>query len=280
MRALKIKPSEWPIPDARDIDIADARETVAFSRLLLMYARREGCMNLDGHRPTAAETEIRMSMRVLADRIRNHMPGYSDEDLYDIVSNHELLHRISYHEIPDQKRKEDWLGRYFGSWLDGNPAISEADIYGMIAPKARLNPAKVDSRQLSAYCSLRDEWCKALEADSRFIGITEAENYHRLSLLLDEPLRYRYRDRETAMKLAWIDANQVGDLSRLSTDALMHYRVFDAKARHLAMRTGHLTKGTTSPAATRDHEIITLLTTRTDLHPYDRQAFGMMMEIL
>lgn len=157
---------------------------------------------------------------------------------YDFVLRHKILYRVGFHEMPSQKFRDDMMRRFFESWQAGNAAISEAEIYAMIAPKVRANAAAVDPRYYSAYYRLKTAWTRELNLHDTFRNVSPAENYSRLMQLIADNLSGCYpRGKKEAdeRKQRWVAANLVADPTLLDSDTREAYRRFLAKADFLGL---------------------------------------------
>ncbi len=199
-------------------------------------AQEAGCLNIDGHVPSREERALCAEIRVFARELRDMIPDAAPEHLYELTTYHDMLHRVGFHEVPPQKFSEDMQRRFFESWTGGKAAVSEAEIYAMIAPKVRANAAAVDPRYYSAYYRLKKAWIRELSVRDSFRGVSQAENYRRLSQLLADNLSDCYpggKAEAQARKQRWVTANLVSDPSLLDSDTREAYRRFLAKAEFL-----------------------------------------------
>ena len=147
-------------------------------------------------------------------------------------------------------------------------AITETQLAGMIRTDLRRNPADVDARHLSWYAGVIDGWCRALRRTPRFAQLSFAENFARLSILLKENLCAFYPASETRVKQGWVKANLIDNLTDCDTLSLKKYRSFLSSAVSHGI--------TASEYIARDTAALSELGSRTDIHPFEREAYRLL----
>lgn len=256
------------IPTIAKIDITNMADVAGYTHLLLAYAQTTGT-------PGA---ELRMLMRRAADTIRHRIPAAPAEHLRQLFESYDILYRLGYRQAPPQRIADECRRRYFDSWVAGNHAISQGDIYAMLSPAAFAplrhsapNPAPrdIDARQFAACYTIREEWIAQLRNRPTFTGVPLAENYLRLSLLMREDLRAWFRFDKRSRKRLWADRNRPADLSALDTPTLLAYRTFVHSLWPAVTPTPSLNRAAEAP-------ILAALLSRPDLNPYSRRALEMI----
>lgn len=209
---------------------------IAAAHRLMERAQAAGCLHIDGHVPSREERALCAEIRDFTRELKGVIEEAAPEHLYQLTTYYDMLYRVGFHEMPSQKFRDDMMQRFFESWQAGNAAISEAEIYALIAPKVRANAAAVDPRYYSAYYKLKTAWTRELRTRNSFRDVTPAENYSRLMQLIADNLSGCYpggKREADEHKQRWIRANLVADPSLLDPDTRESYRRFLAKATFL-----------------------------------------------
>lgn len=258
------------IPTIAGIDITDMADVAGYTHLLLAYAQTTGT-------PGA---ELSMLMRRTADTIRHRISAAPAEHLRQLFESYDILYRIGYRQAPPQRIADECRRRYFDSWVVGNHAITQGDIYAMLSPAAFAplrhsgavttshGPASrsdIDARQFAACYTIREEWIAQLRNRPTFTGVPLAENYLRLSLLMREDLRAWFRFDQRSRKRLWADRNRPADLSTLDTPTLLSYRTFVLSLWAAVTPSPSLNRAAEAP-------VLAALLSRPDLNPYERRA--------
>ncbi len=201
-------------------------------------AQDAGCLHIDGHVPSREECMICVEIRAFARELRRMIPAAPAEYLHELTAYYDMLHRVGFHEAPPQKFREEMQRRFFESWTSGNAAISESEIYAMIAPKVRADASTVEPRYYSAYYRLKMAWTRELNLHDSFRNVSPAENYRRLMQLIADNLSGCYpggKKEADRHKRRWVTANLVPDLTLLDRDTREAYRRFLARADFLGL---------------------------------------------
>lgn len=256
--------------NSRKNDGGDARSIMAYSHYLIMKAQIAGNFRFDGHRATSEEVEISTRCKSLCDNISRKLPICKLNDIPELLECYDILYRIGYRRIPDADFIDRFDRRFFNSWKAGNKGVEESKVFEIVAKKARNPQGKTDMEQVKAYLSILDRWIVTLDRHSCFPNVTAYENYQRLALVMRERLDGYFSGNADEMKRRWYDHNKVDDLSTLSSVILRSYRRF---------------VNSLSPSVIDfdekmelDNRILIELSIRTDLHPYDRQAFRLALQ--
>lgn len=205
---------------------------------LMERAQAAGCLHIDGHVPSREERALCAEIRDFTRELKGVIEEASPENLYQLITYYDMLYRVGFHEAPSQKFRDDMMRRFFESWMAGNVAISEAEIYAMIAPKVRANAATVEPRYYSAYYRLKTAWTRELRNRDSFRNVSPSENYSRLMQLIADNLSGCYsggKKEADERKQRWVRANLVADPSLLDPDSRESYRRFLAKATFLGL---------------------------------------------
>ena len=133
---------------------------IAAAHRLMERAQKAGCLHIDGHVPSREERALCAEIRDFTRELKGVIEDAAPEHLYRLTTYYDMLYRVGFHEAPSQKFRDDMMRRFFESWEAGNAAISEAEIYAMIAPKVRANAAAVEPRYYSAYYRLKTAWTR------------------------------------------------------------------------------------------------------------------------
>ncbi len=256
--------------NSRKNDGGDAGSIMAYSHYLIMKAQLAGNFRLDGHRATSEEAEIALQCKSQCERISRKLHVCEVKDIPDMLECYDILYRIGYRRMPDADFIDRFDRRFFNSWKNGNKGVEESKVFEIVAKNARNPQGKTDMEQMKAYLSILDRWIVMLDRHSCFPNVTAYENYQRLALIMREKLDSYFSGNADEMKRRWYDHNKVDDLSTLSSVILRSYRRF---------------VNSLSPSVIDfdekmelDNRILSKLSTRTDLHPYDRKAFRLAFE--
>ena len=207
-------------------------------------AQAAGCLHIDGHVPSREERALCAEIRDFTRELKGVIEEAAPEHLYQLTTYYDMLYRVGFHEVPSQKFRDDMMRRFFESWQAGNAAISEAEIYAMIAPKVRANAATVEPRYYSAYYRLKTAWTRELRTRNSFRNVSPAENSSLLMQLIADNLSGCYpggKREADEHKQRWVRANLVADPTLLDPDTREAYRRFLAKATFLGLtRRAHL----------------------------------------
>lgn len=246
-------------------DSADLTATMAYGYYLLA---RYQCgvadslaVGLDTHGDVR---ELRRFVRLLDRRLDEAVPA----ELCSLVPLYELIYRVGHGCAPSTKIRTASRQKCFHAWLHGDMAITETQLAGMIRTDLRRNPADVDARHLSWYAGVIDGWCRALRRTPRFAQLSFAENFARLSILLKENLCAFYPASETRVKQGWVKANLIDNLTDCDTLSLKKYRSFLSSAVSHGI--------TASEYIARDTAALSELGSRTDIHPFEREAYRLL----
>ncbi len=247
-------------------NVVDAKSIMAHSHYLIMKAQLAGNFRFDGHHATSEETEIASQCKSLCDNIGRKLSICRESEIPGLLECYDILYRIGYRRMPD----DDFIGRHkrrvFNSWKAGNRNIEECDVFEIVSKTSTTHHGDAEKARIS----ILDRWITTLDRYSRFPDTTTRENYQRLALVMRQRLDGYFNGNADEMKRRWYDHNRVDDLSTLSSVILRSYRRFIN-----ALPLGAIDFDEKMELDTR---ILSELSTRTDLHPYDRQAFRLALE--
>ena len=227
----------------------DTEDAIAYAHQLMTRAQLAGCLNIDGHVPSREERALQSEIREFARSLRNNFDNCKPKYLYPLLSYHDMLYRVGFHEVPPRKFREDVVARIFEEWEKGDSGISEADLYAIVAPQVRARNPQLNPRHFSVYYRLRESWCRWLRhhdsfminvnASSRENGMTYAENYRRLTQLVSDNLSAYFPNDEKERKSRWVAANIIVPNDEyvlfLSNEDEMEYNRFLKKAAFLRL---------------------------------------------
>lgn len=227
----------------------DTEDAIAYAHQLMTRAQLAGCLNIDGHIPSREERALQIEIRVFVKKLRELIGDCKPKYLYPLLSYHDMLYRVGFHEAPPRKFREDIIARIFEEWEKGDSGISEADLYAIVAPQVRAHNPQLNPRHFSVYYRLRESWCQWLrhhdsfminvDASSRENGMTYAENYRRLTQLVSDNLSAYFPNDEKECKSRWVAANLIDPNDEyvlfLSNEDEMEYHRFMTKASFLRL---------------------------------------------
>lgn len=254
--------------------IRDAASVMAYSHWLVMKAQTAGNLRFDGHTATAEERDITRALRELSEMIKNRLAVCPPEEVGDLLDCYDMTYRIAFSEEPDPGFIDRHRTRLLNCWKEGNRHIEESTLYSLLSPMTIRNCGLRDKRRYGKeWLSIRGKWMVTLKRHFRFPDATSYENYQRLALLMQEDLADCFNEdpeRAEKAKRDWYEHNKVDDLSALGSQILRSYRRF-ANALYPHVLDCH-------EQTSLDNQILTELCTRTDLDPYDREAFHLALD--
>lgn len=194
----------------------DTDSLISQARQLLSRYQAAGGGNPDGHRPSLEERAAAIEVRDLADRIAAMLPTADADSLDTLVDLHDILYRMGYYRAPSTELHSAARQRFVNAWLHGDKRISATRVAALVAKQIHRNQDGVSQKMLDWYCRTMGDWCSQLSYADRFADIPPAENYNRLTIMLNENLWAYIPGDQTSAKRRWINANTVSDPSALS----------------------------------------------------------------
>lgn len=244
----------------------DTRYMTAYARWLTMRGQLAGNLRFDGHTPSDDESAIALMCRSHCGKLDKKLRACRESEISELLNGYELMYLIGYRRKPDASYVDGQRRRLFNAWQRGDKDIAESSIFGMIA----LHAGRNDAEQFSAYNAILNRWINDLTQNGCFTGATSYENYHRLSHIMRLNLDSYISGHAEAVKRRWYEYNKVDDLSTLGTGILSSYRHFAS-----SLWPGILSY---DDRLSLDNRILSELTTRRDLNPYDRRAYSLALE--
>lgn len=246
-------------------DFSDLTSTIAYGYYLLA---RYQCGVVDGMSvgfdSYVDVKELRRFAGMLGHRLDEAVPA----ELFSLVALYELVYRVGHGCAPSPKIRTASRQKCFQAWMSGDRDMTETQLAGMIRADLSQNPAGLDARHLSWYAGVIDGWCRTLRCAKRFSQLSPAENFARFAILLKENLRAFYPANEKSVKQGWIKNNLIDSLIGYDSSSLKEYRSF----LNCAVSHGL----TTDDYITRDVSVLSELSRRTDLHPFEREAYHLL----
>lgn len=253
------------------VDFNNIEDVVAYTHLLLMKAQTVGNLTLDRHKPDENEHRVTEEAKFMATRIEDLLQCCNAKDVQVLLEFYDIAYRIGYRKKPSQdfvKRQEE---RTIQAWIAGDNEIDESQIISMLQPKILFSRNNVDISQTKAYETVIGRWVETLMKCNCFPNTTADENFHRLAIVMRTNLSRFLGGGEIDEKRHWFDCNRVNDISSLSTRMLRSYRRFNSSLYPYIMDFNE------NIAA--DCNILEELGKRTDMNPYDREAFRLALAI-
>ena len=229
-----------------------------------------GNLCFDGHKPTEEENRIAEECRLLCEKISRKLNICRISDIPELLDYYDITYRIGNKTLPDKAFISSHKKRVFKAWKAGDREIAESTIFGIIAPEVAYHPERADKEYLTAYQSIKQKWIATLRKFERFPDATSYENYQRLALMMRENIDREMGGDSNNIKRRWYGRNRVEDLSKLSSQLLKSYRRFVNALFPSVLDYKEQLR--------LDNCILSELSTRRDLDPYDRQAFRLSFE--
>ena len=247
----------------------DIKSTLAYAHYLIMKAQSCGSFMIDGHRASGEEADIAQECRLVSDSIGRQLAVCHVNDIPELIENYDILYRTGYNKAPDDGFIARHKCRLYDAWRAGDKSIDESKIFGMLATLAYSPEKKSYTEHLAALDEIREKWVRILVAHSYFPDATAYENYQRLAMVMRENLDKELGNKADEAKRRWYEHNRVENLSTLSSTILRSYRRFAGSLYPAVMDFDE--------KMTLDCKILEELSTRTDLDPYDREAFRLAL---
>lgn len=252
-------------------NVRDARTITAYTHYLAMSGQAAGNLRFDGHPATADETQVAEQCRWLCDKISSYIEVCKENDIPDLLECYDIAYRIGNKCMPDRVFINRYKRRVLKAWKVGHKGIEESSIFGMLASEVSNYMVGTDMGYITTYLSIKERWISTLVKHDYFPNVTSYENYQRLSFLMRENLTQELGYNAEDLKRRWYEHNQVEDLSTLNSPILRSYRRFVCSLFPNVMDFDKKME--------LDNKIIAELTSRTDIDPYDREAFRLALEL-
>lgn len=250
--------------------MVDVKSISSYCHYLMMKGQLSGNFCFDGHQSTKEEDKVAEQCSRMCDRITNILDICPINEIPELLDYYDIAYRIGNKCLPDKTIIGKHKRRVFNAWKAGDRTIEESVVYGMIMPEVAYHPENADRHYYVAYSTLKDRWLHTLKRFDYFPEVTTYENYHRLALMMRENIDAEVGNKSESIKRQWYEHNKIEDFSKVSSTILRSYRrfatslfpaVFDYETQ-----------------LDLDNRILSELSTRTDLPPYDREAFAMALQ--
>ncbi len=273
------------------VNFRDTKEITAYTHWLAMRGQLAGNFRFDGHGASEEETLVAEECRMLCENISRNLNYCKVNEIPDLLEGYDTAYRIGYKRLPNSDFINRHKRRVLRAWKAGDRSIEESSVFGIVAPEVSCHPGKADHEYFNAHLSIKEKWLATLLKHNYFPKVSAYENYQRLSLIMRENLDL-YFDEVTAgygattrassigidsngvtveeIKRRWYEHNKVDNLSTLGSQILRSYRRFASSLFPDVLGRKH--------QIALDNCILTELTTRTDLDPYDCEAFRLALE--
>lgn len=248
--------------------IGNIEEITAYTHYLAMKGQSIGLTTIDGHKPTSEEIETKSRVCSLCDDIMELLPICKPSEIADLTRCYAILYMMGHREMPNASLVGKQRDRLFRYWESGDKTIAESDIYEMLSDATVLD--KLPTSQNSAFEALQGKWVNTLAQYKSFPAIDSYELYERLALMMRDNFDSYFDGDSTAAKEEWYKANEIPDITKVSSKILTAYshfvnNLFPAVMEYDEMRTQY-------------GRIVKELITRNDLNEYDRKAYALELE--
>lgn len=248
---------------------ADVRSITAYSHWLVMKAQTAGNLRVDGHAATAEETLVAEQCRTLCDLLSGMIALGNGNDIPYLLECYDITCRIGNGRVPDGNFISRHKRRVVKAWEAGDREIEESTVFGIVAHEVTYHRKTADREYIRIYQSIKGRWLDTLIRYGRFPDVTSYENYQRLALMMLENLDNELGNKADDAKRAWYERNRVEDLRTLGSLLLRSYRRFIGSLFPSVLDFDDKIE--------LDNRILTELSARTDLDPYDREAFRLAL---
>ncbi len=247
----------------------DTKTIMAYCHYLVMKAQLIGNLCFDGHKPTEEENQLVKQCRMMCGKLSRSLDLCKLNEIPYLLDYYDIIYRIGNRCLPDAAFIDRHKRRVFKAWKAGDREIDESSVYSIVAPEVSYHPEKADSDYFAAYRSLKEKWLSTLKNFNCFPEATSYENYQRLALIMRENLTHELGPGADRAKLLWYNHNKIDDLSAVGSFLLRSYRRF-ASALFPAVLDSET-------QLQLDNRILSELSARSDLNPYDREAFSLAL---
>lgn len=248
----------------------DAKSIMSSCHYLMMKAQLIGNLCFDGHSPTKEENQISEKCREMCDKITRILEVCKINDIPPLIDYYDLAYRIGRKCPPDNNVIKDYRHRVFKAWKSGDRRIEESSVFGIISPEVSYHLGRADKEYIQAYLSIKDRWISTLRKFDCFPEVTAYENYQRLALMMREKLDKEFENNSRKVKRKWYERNKIDDISSVSSTLLSSYRRFLSSLFPIVLDY--------NTQLELDNRILSELSTRSDINPYDREAFQMALQ--
>lgn len=248
--------------------IGKVEEITAYSHYLAMKGQSIGLTTIDGHKQTTEEIEVKSRICSLCDDIIELLPTCKPSEIADLTRCYTILYMMGHREMPRASfvsKQRDQLFRY---WESGDKTIAESDIYEMLSDATVLE--KLPASHNSAFEALQGKWVNTLTQYKSFAAIDSYELYQRLALMMRDNIDSYFDGDSTAAKEEWYKANEIPDITKVSSKILIAYCHFVNTLFPAVMECDEMRKHYV--------RIVEELLTRNDLNEYDRKAYALELE--
>lgn len=264
---------EIELPKATDIDYSNVDEVEGYSLYLTKRYERAGGFTLP-RRATLEIKAIEVELRVWCDKVKEMLVDAPLRDIPTLISSFDLPYRIVHCQAPSREFMRKVRLNAVQRWTKGDKSISSTAIAKILWDEIYSPEFKtLENKYGLYYFGLINDWVKELQRRGTFSGITPAETYMRLHLLMTENLFATYGSKGAAHdKRQWAASHQIKELATLDTPTLREYMAFACAAATNVC-------GFSLEEQTAEYiRLLTELTRREDLNPYLHAALDLAMK--
>lgn len=204
--------------------LGNIEEITAYSHYLAMKGQSIGLTTIDGHKPTTEEIEVKGRICSLCDDIIEFLPICKPSEIADLTRCYTILYMMGHREMPSASFVGKHRDRLFRYWASGDKTIAESDVYEMLSDTTVLD--KLLASQNSAFETLQGNWVNTLTQYKSFPAIDSYELYQRLALMMRDNIDSYFDGNSTAAKEEWYKANEIPDITKVSSKILTAYSRF------------------------------------------------------
>lgn len=247
----------------------DTKVIMSYCHYLMMKGQLVGNFCLDGHKPTKEENEVAEQCSKICDIITSIVDNCSIKEVPELLDYYDIAYRIGNKCLPDSNFINKHKRRVFNAWKTGDRNIDESSVYRILMTEVVYHPESAKREYHTAYHKLKDKWSSTLKRFDRFPDTTSYENFQRLALMMRENIVSEFGGKSEMVKHQWYESNKLDNFTNVSSLLLRSYRRFVSSLFPAVFDYEDQLK--------LDNRILSELSTRSDLNPYDRQAFAMAL---
>lgn len=216
------------IPRAALIDYSNAEEVEGYSLYLVKLYEREGGFKLP-RSVTPLMMAIEFELQVWCDKVIDLLSDDAPLPAVALlIKALDLPHRVAYRKAPERKSMRKIRINAAQRWAKGEKTVSPAVIANVLRDEIYSREfSTLENKYGLFYFGLIGDWVKELRRNGEFAGVTKAETYTRLKLIMGEDLFGEYGSKGAEKdKRLWAENHIVGNLSTLDTPTLRAYIEF------------------------------------------------------
>lgn len=218
------KHDDYILARASSIDYSNAAEVEGYSLYLTKLYESEGGFTLP-HMSTPLMRTIESELRIWCEKVRHLLSEAPLSCVATLIKAYDLPYRVVFGKAPARDFMREIRINAVQRWAKGEKTISSTALAEILGDEINSNDyITLENKYGMFYFGLIKDWVKELQCSGTFDGISKAETYTRLKLIMDEELFGEYGSKGAEKdKCRWAENHLVDDLSTLDTATLRAY---------------------------------------------------------